>query len=332
MRFTSILVVLGVALPLLAHADTPRNVRRDKALRGITACQKRNWIPSRQCRDLNKNVTTLVDIYRQGDKTVLPTLLRFTYLTEFYGEALTSDPEGFLAAVSQLKESDQRAVAAGFSGREFGIPKERFDSIRGVLNKIPSSSPNFSLARMSVETLETDNAVYLLNYFPSQTFEGRAADFEVRWYSREFHVLGQRPLWPTPPGRTYRITVLPSFSTSESAALTILPDSTGQVEFRKSTPSRDRLDEDITRPISSQQVADFTAAIRSIGFWEMPTKPPPSGRIGLDGSQWILEGTDGVKYHIVDRWCPQKTPFWETARNLFDLAGHKLRGPCGGEY
>ena len=68
-------------------------------------------------------------MYRQGDKIVLSTLLKFTYLTHFYGETLVSDPDGFLTAVSQLSEAGQRAVATGIAGRMFGVPRMRFDAV-----------------------------------------------------------------------------------------------------------------------------------------------------------------------------------------------------------
>ena len=76
-------------------------------------------------------------------KSVLPTLFRFTYLTDFYGEALLGDPDAFLSALNQLQEKDQKAVAAGIAGPTVGLRnKERFEAIRAVLNGIPDAAPN----------------------------------------------------------------------------------------------------------------------------------------------------------------------------------------------
>ena len=113
MRIASILV-LFVSIP--SFADASPSAKRDAALKAINSCIQRNEVSNGECRKLNANVETLVEIYKQGDKSVLPTLFRFTYLTDFYGEALLGDPDGFLSALNQLQEKDQKAVAAGIAG------------------------------------------------------------------------------------------------------------------------------------------------------------------------------------------------------------------------
>jgi hypothetical protein len=83
---------------------------------------------------------------------------------------------------------------------------------------------------------------------------------------------------------------------------------------------------DAAYTISPQQVADFTAALNRIQFWQLPIE---ISQLGNDGAEWILEGVQDGRYHIVHRWCPGKTPFGEVARNLFDLARHKSSdGDC----
>jgi hypothetical protein len=111
---------LAVALSWSA-ADSPLSVKRDTALARINACLRRNEVSSRECRGLNKQIETLIDVYRSGDKSVLPTLLQFTYLTDFYGEVLRSDPEFFLTAVTQLPEDQRDAVGMGLAGGPFGL-------------------------------------------------------------------------------------------------------------------------------------------------------------------------------------------------------------------
>jgi hypothetical protein len=331
MRAIWFLIALSVAGLATSHADSPASVRRDKALRGIEACLKRNWVPSRECKNLNEDVETLVAIYREGDKTVLPTLLRFTYLTGFYGEALTSDPDGFLTAVSHLSEKDQRAVVAGIAGQTFGLTRAQFDAVRATLMEVPDSSPNYQIARACLKTLEAENASFLINYFPPQTFSSRAGDFEVHWFAGELYALGEQPVWPPPSGgeRTYRITVLPSFFPPESVTLTVTPDGTGQIDFRTLDPRSHGLVADGPHATSPQQFADFLTALNRIEFWQLPTElPPDPHHILVDGTYWILEGAQDGGYHIILRTCPGKTPFGEAAQKLFDLAGHKSKGGC----
>jgi hypothetical protein len=168
------------------------------------------------CRGLRKNVQTLVDIYRQGDRTVLPVLLRLrlTYLSDFYGEALVGDPDGFLSVASHLSEAEQHGVAIGIAGGMFGLQRPRFEAVRAVLTTVQDLSPNYTLARMCLVTLEAENASSLVNYFPPQTFTGRGGDFKTHWFSRELNGLEEKPLWPPASGneRVYRLTVLPAFS------------------------------------------------------------------------------------------------------------------------
>jgi hypothetical protein len=322
-----LMIASAVVVASSSSADSETSARRDKALKGIEACLKRNEVSSRQCKNLNKDVQTLVDVYRQGDKTVLPTLLRFTYLCDFFGEALVGDPEGFLSAVSHLPELDRQAVASGVAGGMFGLLRLRFEAVRATLTAVPDSSPNYQLARTCLLTLETNNASFLVNYFPPQTFTGRAGDFQVHWFSRELYALGEKPLWPpaSESERTYRITVLPAFTIPESVTLTVLADGSGQIRFRATDARHEHLNVEGVSTISSQQVADFTALLNRVQFWQMPTE---SRQLGLDGAEWILEGVQRGNYHIVLRWCPSKTPFGEAGRSLFDLAGHKSRGTC----
>lgn len=327
MRVTYFLIALSVGVSRAALADSPASARRDKALQGIEACLRRNWVPSRECKNFNKDIETLAEVYRQGDKSVLPTLLQFAYLTDFLGEALINDPDAFLTAVSQLPEQNQQKVATRLAGRMFGVTRARFDAIRATLMQVADSSPNYQLARLCLSTLETENASYLVNYFPPQTFTGR---FQVHWFSRELYALGEKPLWPpiSDTDRAYRITVLPAFLPPESVALTVMPDGSGQIEFRTTDSQRYRLDSRSTRSIDPQQVADFTAALNLIQFWQLPTECPQRGVAIMGGTEWILEGVQDGKYQIVVRTCPGTMPFGEAAQKLFDLSGHKSRGGC----
>ena len=152
MRRIAALSVLVIGASVLANADASLVARRDKALEGIKSCLRRNEVSRRECKHLKRDVTTLVDVYRSGDKSVLPTLLHFTYLTDFYDEALLSDPEGFLTAMRQLPQKDQQAVAAGIAGGCASKPRDlvRFKAMRAMLKDFPSDSPNKALATLSL--------------------------------------------------------------------------------------------------------------------------------------------------------------------------------------
>src|SRR5215472_2422021 len=116
MRRIIFLGVLCLAASVVSNGQTAPTTKRDKALDRIKACLRRNEVSSRQCKHLNQDVATLVEVYRGGDKSVLPTLFRFTYLTDFYDEALLSDPDGFLTAMTHLPQKEQQAVADAIAG------------------------------------------------------------------------------------------------------------------------------------------------------------------------------------------------------------------------
>jgi hypothetical protein len=175
MKILALLLAVGISIS--SQAESSPSDRRDQALRRISACLRRNEVSSRECKNLNENVQTLVDVYKSGDKTVLPTLFRFTYLTDFYGDALLSDPDGFLTAMAQLHDQDRGAVSNGIAGGTWGIrSRERFEAIKAVLAGIPDSSPVEKISSVCLTTLERNNAQFVVTYFPPQTFTGRAAD------------------------------------------------------------------------------------------------------------------------------------------------------------
>ena len=136
-----------------------------------------------ECKHLNQDVQILVEVYRGGDKSVLPALFRFTYLTDFYDEALMSDPDGFLMAMTRLTQKEQQAVAGGIAGA-FGLrDADRFKAIRELLEKVPEASATKAVAESSLKILEIKNASFFVNYFPPRTFTSHIGNFQVVWYS-----------------------------------------------------------------------------------------------------------------------------------------------------
>ena len=332
MKSASILVLFA---SIISFADSSPNAKRDAALKAINGCIQRNEVSSRECRKLNANVQTLVEIYKQGDKTVLPVLFKFTYLTDFYGDALLNDPDGFLAAMSQLREKDQKAVAAGIAGGMFGLrSKERFEAIRALLSGIPDTQPTKTTSELCLKTLDRIDASFFRTYFPPQTLTSRAAAFQIHWYSADMYALGERPLWPPPSelGTTYRLTYLPAFTGPTVITLFVSPDREGRIETKTVSEDREVTNVDETMDAPRDQVARFFALLDQANFWTTPTELLSRG---LDGAEWIMEGVKDGKYRAVVRWCPdiehqsaEEIRFAEAGHLLFQIAGHKHNGGC----
>jgi hypothetical protein len=331
--------LFAVLVSVLSSADLSPTARRDAALKGINACVQRNDVSSRECKKLNANVHTLVEVYKQGDKTVLPTLFQFSYLTDFYGDALLADPDGFLTAMGRLLEKDQKAVAVGIAGGMFGLhSRERFAAIRELLAKRPESESTKRISQVCLQTLERQNASFFLSYFPPQTFTSRASDFQVRWYSADMYALGERPIWHPPDGETtYRFTYLPAFTGPTVITLTASPDGEERIAIKTITGDREITSIDETVAVSRDRLTRFFTLLDQAHFWATPTELPRLGqaRLGQDGAEWIMEGVQDGKYRTVVRWCPdierqssEEISFADAGHFLFELAGHKHVGGC----
>ena len=56
---------------------------------------------------------------------------------------------------------------------------------------------------------------------------------------------------------------------------------------------------------------------------EIP-KPQRSKRFGFDGAHWIIESLAANKYHVADRWAPNKSDFAEIGKFLISLTDMDL--------
>jgi hypothetical protein len=42
--------------------------------------------------------------------------------------------------------------------------------------------------------------------------------------------------------------------------------------------------------------------------------------MGRDGAQFVMEGVNGTRYHVLDRWTPENGPFLDAANALLKAA------------
>jgi hypothetical protein len=52
-------------------------------------------------------------------------------------------------------------------------------------------------------------------------------------------------------------------------------------------------------------------------FWDLPSKEKLQG---IDGAEWIIEGRDGDRYHVVRRWSPVAGPVRDIGLLLLGIA------------
>lgn len=301
------LAILALLASIPALADSSITAKRDTALREIHACLRHNEASSHQCDRLNANVQVLVDAYRQGDKTVLPTLFMFPYQTDFFGDALLNDPAGFLAALNLLPPKDQKEVATGLAGGILFLrTKDRFDRIAATLRAIPESQPIYRTAQVCLKEVERQNAIFLISYFPPGTFTPNADNSAQRFYSAGMYALGEEPLWPVrnTSESIYRLTRLSAFGKKIVITLVVAPGGAGEIAVR-STDNDGEPGEVRHMAIASDKIAGFLSALDRAHFWQSPAElPAPHGWVRRDGAEWIMEGVKDGNYRVVVRWSP----------------------------
>ena len=342
MRKQSFLLLTPLLLSLMPCCCGTEPISKEKALARIESCL--HWWDSsnRACADLNANIDVLINAYKNNDKSALRELLKFPYLTNFFDDALLSDPSGFLSAVKVLPEDRQNAISAGLAGEQFRtLPKARFVTIKAVLEAVPSDSPNRAIADTCLKALNEHNASLFVDYFPPGTFTGRDAGFITDWYSGVLYGFNETPLWRSSPKdeATWRFTYIGAWGGSRIVTLTMGNNGVGtirakwrdQAELGKpAEPGKLRMTDSIA--VSADKLDRFLEALRQAQFWELPAQAPTSG---FDGAEWLLEGAQDGHYHVVVRWCPgfeskdaQTLSFSQACRLLLEYAGHDIGPTC----
>lgn len=168
-----------------------------------------------------------------------------------------------------------------------------------------------------------------LKYFPVHCFsDDEWIDTSTaRWYSDQLRALQEPSLLDTAKNRSaesYRFLWLRSFDHPIAIRLDIRADGTGVLSTKIASGSGGNkpghLTENLSRPLFRQQVQMIQARLDSMQFWSLRV----DGRSGEDGAQWIIEGVEGGKYHLVDRWSPREGPIREFGLMLLDMANLKI--------
>lgn len=157
---------------------------------------------------------------------------------------------------------------------------------------------------------QTNYSVNVLNFVPDSVFKVsgvESAIFHINWYSEYLKALGEPVLTDSLPTKVFRFTWLRSFNNpivigleNKNDSITLywkMCDGSGGYE-----PGQ--IIEDKKKQLSINEWYRFIEKVESINFWKMPTTE--NSILGTDGAQWVLEGKELGKYHIVDRWSGGK--------------------------
>lgn len=74
--------------------------------------------------------------------------------------------------------------------------------------------------------------------------------------------------------------------------------------------------------LSTKEWDKYIELINKSSFWDLLTVEKEDG--GLDGSEWILEGTSDEYYHVVTRWTPSGGSFYDCCNYILLLTDLKF--------
>ncbi len=128
-------------------------------------------------------------------------------------------------------------------------------------------------------------------------------------YAKHLVALKEPSLWELsqkdPRAEAYRFLYLRSFDNPIAIRLVVTRDggrliskqTSGQGGFEPGHLVLNR-----ESRLSKEATAWFLAEVKHAHFWDDPTRD--DSRVVLDGAQWIIEGVDHGRYHIIDRVSP----------------------------
>lgn len=153
------------------------------------------------------------------------------------------------------------------------------------------------------------------------------ATFVLGWYSGQLYALKEPLVFNQTDKTIFRFTWLRTFH--KPVAIRLEKTDNSYTLYWKQTSGAGGYDPgDLTinssKQLTKEQWDKFISLLQSTDFWNMPTKS--NDDMGTDGSQWIIEGMENGKYHVVDRWTPRKNNFQKCGQYLIELTDLKVSG------
>lgn len=168
-------------------------------------------------------------------------------------------------------------------------------------------------------------------YFPRALADRRDRNFDPsqnEWYGKFLKAVNERSLLGTQNSddlETYRFIWLRTFHHPIVVSVTrqgfifklVSQETDGVGGYEPGKPFRTD-----KKAISKEEWCRFNDLLNGATFWSMPSVEEDDG--GNDGSQWILEGVRGARYHVVDRWTPTEGTFRNACLYLLVLSGRDV--------
>jgi len=134
-----------------------------------------------------------------------------------------------------------------------------------------------------------------------------SAIFHINWYSKHLKALEEPVLTDSLSTKIFRFTWLRTFHNPIVIRLENNNDTISlywKVCDGAGGYSPGKLIINERKKLTQKDWENFISKVKSINFWNLQTVE--NEFLGTDGAQWILEGKEFKKYHVVDRWSGGK--------------------------
>jgi hypothetical protein len=163
-------------------------------------------------------------------------------------------------------------------------------------------------------------------YFPSGVLDQgpRPTDFIERWYSANLRAAAEPSLFEDASDKTlhvYRFLWLRSFHHAVVVRVTIQPDGTGMVVSKiiggAGGYKPEKVIKEFSAAVTASQIQKMFDLIQKANFWTLRSTEEDVS--GVDGAQWVIEGLQGGKYLVVDRWSPRDNAYSRLCDYLLNI-------------
>jgi len=174
---------------------------------------------------------------------------------------------------------------------------------------------------------KTNYSVNVIKFVPKSEFKisgVESAVFHVNWYAENLEALEELILSDSLSLKVYRFTWLRTFDNPIVIGLKNNNDSITlywKVCDGKGGYEPGKIIENKSKELNLNEWKDIVSNINSIDFWNLPSIK--SEISGTDGAQWILEGKELGRYHVIDRWSGGEIK--KLCKQLINLTDLKIK-------